>query len=231
MKLTGASFSSRCASRVSSLPLLSSSPTDSRPTRGAAQVERDARVGRSHHGELDQVRRPAADGGAGVEQDRGRAPRRDDGGERRTIDARQQAERGVRGHHRRAGVAGAEERVGAAVADRFGRDPDRGARLAPQRLRRALGHLDPLGRVDDLDVDPAEQAGHRVARQLALDRGGVADQQQPDLQVPRRDQRAIDDDGRPGVAAHGVDASHMRVSPAARLELVAGWLEAILRPP
>ena len=38
-----------------------------------------------------------------------------------------------------------------------------------------------------------------------LDRGGVADEQQPDLQVPRRDERAIDDDGRPGVAAHGVD--------------------------
>ena len=111
----------------------------------------------------------------------------------------------MRGHDRRAGVAGAEERVGPAVLDRVGRHADRGAGLPAQRLRRALGHLDAIGGVDDLDVDAAEQAGDRVPGQLRFDRGRVSDEQQPDLEVPRRDQRPIDDDGRPGVAAHGVD--------------------------
>ena len=168
----------------------------------------------------------AADGGAGIEQHGGRAAGRNDGGERRAIDAGQQTEGGVRGHDGRAGVAGAEQRVGASVADRFGGDPDRGARLAPERQRGTLGHLDALGRVDDLDVDAAEQAGDRMAGQLGLDRGGVADEQEPDLQVPRRDERAIDDDGRSGVTAHGVDRDIASVSESSCYEL-----SATLRPP
>ena len=44
-----------------------------------------------------------------------------------------------------------------------------------------------------------------MAGQLGLDGRGVPDEQEPDLEVPRRDERAIDDDGRPGIAAHGVD--------------------------
>ena len=37
------------------------------------EPERDARVGRAHHRELHEMRRTAADGGAGVEQHRGRS--------------------------------------------------------------------------------------------------------------------------------------------------------------
>ena len=58
------------------------------------------------------------------------------------------------------------------------------------------------------------------------------DEQQPDLEVPRRDERAIDDDGRPGVTAHGVDRDTHDQLPAVgfslQLTLEAG---AILRPP
>ena len=60
-----------------------------------------------------------------IEQHRGPAARRDDRRQRRPIDAGQPAERRVRRHHRRAGMAGAEERVGAAVAHGFRRHPDR----------------------------------------------------------------------------------------------------------
>src|SRR5262249_51829666 len=84
-------------------------------------------------------------------------------------------------------------------------DFDRRARLAAQRLRRPFAHLHALGRVGDGDVEPAEEAGDRMARQLGLDRGGVADEQEADLQVPRRDERPVDDDRRARVAAHGVD--------------------------
>ena len=44
-----------------------------------------------------------------------------------------------------------------------------------------------------------------MPRELALDASRVADEQQPDLQVPRGDERAVDDGGRRVVAAHGVD--------------------------
>jgi hypothetical protein len=44
-----------------------------------------------------------------------------------------------------------------------------------------------------------------VTGQLGLDGGGVPDEQQPDLEVACRDERAIDDHRWPGVAAHGVD--------------------------
>ena len=41
--------------------------------------------------------------------------------------------------------------------------------------------------------------------ELGLDRCGVADEQQADLQMPGGDERTVDDDGRPGIAAHGID--------------------------
>jgi hypothetical protein len=43
-----------------------------------------------------------------------------------------------------------------------------------------------------------------MARQLALDRRGVADENEPDLQVPRSDERTVDDAARGVVAAHGI---------------------------
>ena len=106
-------------------------------------------------------------------------------------------------------------------------------------VRAAWDALHPIGGVDDLDVDAAEEAGHRVPRQLRFDRGAVSHEQQPDLEVPRRDQRAIDDDGRPGVAAHGVDRDTHKTAGSCQLAAVSlcvlkagSWkLEAILRPP
>ena len=105
MKASGAAFSSRCASRVSSLPCVSSSPIDSSPTRGesmpnatrAYTLPITANCSRccGRHSTLA----PTSSSTAGV------PPRRNRRGERRPIDARQHAERRVRRHHRRAGVA------------------------------------------------------------------------------------------------------------------------------
>src|SRR5947208_3064725 len=84
---------------------------------------------------------PAADGRPGVEQHGRGAAGRNDGGERRPIDARQETEGRVRGHDGGPGMTGAEQRVGAAGPDGLGGYPDGSAWLAPQRVRRALGHL------------------------------------------------------------------------------------------
>ena len=177
-KLTGAALSSWCASRVSSLPLLSSSPTDSRPTRGASHAERHARVGGAHDRELHEMLRPAFDGRAGIEQDRRLPARRDDRRQRRPIDARQPAERAVRRHHRRAGVTGAEQRRPRRPSrTASAATPDRGARLAPQRRGGGFRHLDALRGVEERDVEGA-RAG--MPRQLLLDRVAGADQQQAD---------------------------------------------------
>ncbi len=198
------------------------------PDAWGVESERDARVRRSHDGELDEVRRTAADGRAGVEEHGRRAARGDDGGERGTVDPREQPEGRVCGHDGGAGVAGAEQRVRGAVAHRLGGDLDGGARLAPQGLRGAFRHLDAIGRVDDLDVDTAEHSGHRVAGQLVLYGRGVPHEEKPDLEVTRRDERPIDDNGRPGVAAHGVDRdTHVSCQlPVASFQCLCCELEA-----
>jgi hypothetical protein len=148
------------------------------------------------------MRRPAAHGRARVEQDGGFAARGNNRGERGTIDGGQHAEGGVAGHHGRTGVARAEKRLGRSIAHGVGGDANRRARLAPERVRRALGHLDPLGRVGNLDVEAARRG---MPSELRGDEAGVAGQQQSDLQMARRDERAVDHDRRPPIAAHGVD--------------------------
>ena len=143
MKLSGAALSSRCASRVSSLPLVSSSPIDSRPTRGRSTPSTTRAYDAAHHGELQQVLRPALDVGAGVEQHR--RPRR-------VGIAAASAGRSTPGIMPkalcaaitvRASVPGADERAGMAVGDQFRGDADGGARPAAQRQRGRFGDSTP----------------------------------------------------------------------------------------
>jgi hypothetical protein len=112
------------------------------------------------------------------------------------------AERAVGRHDGGAGVSSAEHRGGRAVAHGLGRELHGGARLAAERGRRRLPPSHRLGRVEHLDV---ERARARMARQLALDGVAMPDEQQPDLQVPRRHQRAIDDGPGGIVAPHRVN--------------------------
>jgi hypothetical protein len=108
----------------------------------------------------------------------------------------------VRRHHRGTGVSSAEQRVRLAVAHRLRRDANRGARLAAQRRGGGFRHLDPLRRVDDVDV---EAARGRMPCEFGFDDRRRAGEQHADLQVPRRDQGPVDDDGGPEIAAHDVD--------------------------
>ena len=187
--------------------MVSSSPTESNPTRGRSRVERDRRVRGAHHGELHQVRRAASHARARVEQHRRRTSRRDDGRERGTVEARQQTECRMAGHHRRTRVSRAEERLRVPIADLFGRHANRRPRLAAQRRHGRLGHLDPLRRVHDLDV---EASCRRMTRELGFNRHGVAHEEQTDLQVTRRHERAVDDRCRSRVVPHGVDGNAHR---------------------
>jgi hypothetical protein len=50
-----------------------------------------------------------------------------------------------------------------------------------------------------------ERARRGVTRQLALDRGAVADENQSDLQVPGGYERAVNDAGRSVVAPHRIN--------------------------
>ena len=127
--------------------------------------------------------RAALDRRAGIQEHRRGVSGGNDGRQRRPIDAGQPAERRMRSHDRRAGVPGAEERIGAATAHGVGGDANRGTRLAPQRRRRRFRHLDPFGRVEQLDV---ERTDTRMPEQLALDFLTIADEQQSDLQMARR---------------------------------------------
>jgi hypothetical protein len=99
-------------------------------------------------------------------------------------------------------MAGAEEGGGAAVAHGFGGELDRGAWLATERGRCLLRHLDVLRRVEDFDVEGCDGW---MAGEFALDGSAIANQQEPDLKMPRGDERSVNDGAGSIIAAHGVD--------------------------
>ena len=160
MKLIGAAFSSRCASRVSSLPLVSSSPIDSSPTRGRSTPSATRAYDAAHDA------RTAADAAAGTRRSRRRraappaAARGNRRRQRRTIDAGHHAERGVRGHHRRAGVPGTER----APPRRRARRSSAATRIDARGLRRSAAAgasampID-VRRVDDRRIGSSRQSG------------------------------------------------------------------------
>jgi hypothetical protein len=168
----------------------------------ALAAKRNTGVRGAHHGELDKMLRPAFHRRPGIEENGRLLPGGNESSEGWTIDARQAAKGANGSHHGATGVTGAEEGSGATFADRLGGELDRGARLSPQRGGGLLRHADVFGGVKDLDV---EGAGTRMPSQLPLDQLGVTDQQESDLQMPRRNERAVDDAARGVVAAHGVN--------------------------
>ena len=102
-----------------------------------------------------------------------------------------------------AGVAGAEQRVGAAVTDRLGGDTNGSA-----GLRRSAAAADSAisthsGASSDVDF---ERARDRVTRKLGVDhradRRRAAGRSAGDA---RRDERAVNDAAGTVIAAHGVD--------------------------
>ena len=187
----------------------------------ALATERNPGIGSAHHGELDEMLGPALHGRSGIEEHRRLLPGWNESGEGWTIDARQSSKGADGRHDGAAGVAGAEERGRTSFADRFRRQLDRRTRLPPQCSGRLLGHADMFGGMKDLDV---EGAGTGMPGQLPLDQLGVADQQEPDLKMPRRNERTVDDAARGVVAAHGVNGY-------AHSEAISSQLSAISSEP
>ena len=170
--------------------------------------ERDLGVGAAHRRELAQVRRLAVDGGADVEEHRLAARGRDRHGQRRPIDARQQAEAGDGGDDGRAGVPGAEQARHLARPDALDGDADRRGALA-QRVTRAIGHADVFGSIDEGEG----QAGPiGLAGEAGLELGDRADELEGEPQLTDGEERALDDPGRGVVAPHGVDRQGTRGS-------------------
>ena len=179
------------------------------PDARAIDAERNPRVHRTHGAELQQMRRPALDIGADVEQDAEPVARRNRRRERGPIDARQHAERAVGRQHRRPRVTGADERRGLSTRHRLCGRADRRTRLAPQRGGRRLGHADDVGRVEDAD---AELVGVGMSRELGANHFGRARKQKPEIEMTRGSQGAVDDAAGSVVAPHRVygDADHGR---------------------
>ncbi len=67
---------------------------------------------------------------------------------------------------------------------------DRRPRLASERRHGRLAHLDDISGLDKANVDPTRLG---MPRQLALDRGALADERQPTSEMTGRDQRPSHD--------------------------------------
>ena len=185
------------------MPLISSTPTLSRPTVGRLDVEHDARHRRAHDREVDEVLGVGADRRADVEHDRFAAQRRPHRRDRRAFDQRHRAQADFGHRHQRAGVAGRNRAIGLAFLDRVDRLPHRGgAPPRTQRLARLVRHLD-----RDFAVDDARLAlERRIRGQQRRDRLLVAEQNEIDVgPALERDRRRVQHDRGPVVAAHRVE--------------------------
>ena len=90
---------------------------------------------------------------ARIEQTRGAplAGHREHAAQRGSVDATHASEDEQRRGHRRAGIAGRDDRVGLAALHQTRRDADRRVVASPQSGRGMLAHLDDAARVRDLD--------------------------------------------------------------------------------
>ena len=133
-----------------------------------------------------------------------RNDRRDPG----PIDARQRAQLDRGRSHGRAGVAGADDRVGLSFLDQIDRAADRRIFFPPHRVDRAVAHLHDLGGVDDLDAAVVAA----VLLQFRLDLRRVADEKElVDVRILlQRHDRAADNIRRAEIAAHGIQCDFHR---------------------
>ena len=124
------------------------------------------------------------------------------------IDSRQGAQFDRRRGDGGAGVARADNRGRFALFHKINRAADGRVFLAPDGIDGAIGHLDNLGRMHDLD--PAIVAF--VLLQLGFDLRGVADEKEfVDLRIFAQCQdRAADEIWWPEIAAHGVQSDFHR---------------------
>ena len=143
-----------CVSFTSGVPLVGSSPMESRPTLGRLGAEAGGDVGGAHLGELHEHGRRALGVGAGVDQHGRRAARGGAAAWRCTgrTTPGQPAHAQQRRGHGRPGVAGRDHGGGLAVAHQLGGADQRGVLLAAHPAGRVLVHGDDLGAGDEVEA-------------------------------------------------------------------------------
>ena len=147
---------------------------------------------------------------------------RDHAGDRRTVDAVERLEHEARDRHQRAGVAGADDDIGAPFLDQVDRDAHRRIALAAQRRRRRIVHFDDLFGVDDVDARGV------CAVKCALDLCAASDQQQRHRPgVAAESERRRHGDRDTVIPAHAVDgdANVHRSEALPRRKVAAGVQE------
>ena len=127
-----AQFSGGGAHRVISLQLFLADIQQ--PDGRLDQPQGRARKDVTHQRELHQIVGVAFDIGTEIEHDALAAPRREEGRDRRPVDAGHRFQHEFGDRHQRAGIAGRNDTVGASLRDRLDREPH--ARTS----RRAQGH-------------------------------------------------------------------------------------------
>ena len=190
---------------------------DARPL----DAEPGARIHRAHVRELQQVRRPAFDRRARIEQHRRSAARRHRRRQRRPIDAGQHAERRMRRDHAGPGMPGADQRRRLARPRR--------ARRRRESTRAACGaapcagdsrHVDHVGRVDDAHV---EIVCIGMSRQLGANQIRAADQIDAEPEIARGRDGAINGMGRRMIAAHRINSdAHGRPASSGGRDIAVG---------
>ena len=159
------------------------------PDRRLRQPQHGAGEDVAHQRELHEVLGVAFDVGAEVEHHALAAPGREQRRDRRPVDARQRLQHEFRDRHQRAGVAGRNDAVGAAVGDRIDRQPHARSPPGAQRQRRlgvARHHL--VGMVTVAACGQPRQFGRAAARS-----GFVAEDQELRVRddVPARCRRPL----------------------------------------
>ncbi len=114
---------------------------------------------RAHVAELEQVLGAVVGVRPTVEQHRHAVAQRDRDGDRRPLDARQAPEVEQPGGEHRAGVPGRDDRVGVAVRHAPDRGDEARVRLRADCLGGLVGHVDPVGRLDEREALGVEPGG------------------------------------------------------------------------
>ena len=216
MMRRSASRSMRPASLTSSRPLISSTPTLSRPTVGRSMSNRTRAMAAPMIAKSTSCWASAPM--VAPTSSTMLSPRMvgQIAGNGRAVDVRHRAQAELRHRHQRAGIAGRNADIGLAVLDRFDRLPHGGFPAAlTQRLAGLVVHRN--GNV--AMGEGGNRLDARQACQHRLDRLGFAEQQEADVGTALHDLlQGGQDDGRALVAPHHINGNpdQMRILSPAR---------------
>ena len=156
----------------------------------------------AHYRELDQVLRVAFDIGTEVKNDCLALHRRQEGSDRRPLDARQGTQHEFSHRHQGAGVPCRDDRVRLTLGNRVNRQPHAGIATAAQCLARLVVAGDFLGRMTQL----AMLLHHGIPPQQRLHLSGITEQDEFRLRESRQNSRcAFHHHVRGVIPPHGVE--------------------------